>query len=195
MSSHRSRSNAVAAGIAPALVLLIASCTPTAFLNLTVPTSDFAPGMGTPVPRRLQVGFINNTAFRAIFTAGSYDPLDRNTSPTNFAQLRLEGNSSSAQIPIPCRKVLSLGDEELIRLIGINNLTVNDPRALIDGVNFSGAPLGDPLEAAATEGTAQGLTLQAGVDFNCEGLVLLTFEQDAAAPGGFRIDFAFVPDQ
>jgi len=63
------------------------------------------------------------------------------------------------------------------------------------GSNFSGAPLGDPLEAAATEGTSQGLTLQAGVDFNCEGLVLLTFEQDATAPGGFRIDFTFVPDQ
>jgi len=84
MLSRRFRSNAVVAGVALVLVPLITSCTPTAFLNLTVPTSDFAPGMGTPVPRRLQVGFINNTAFRAIFTAGSFDPLDKNTSPTNF---------------------------------------------------------------------------------------------------------------
>ena len=194
MLSRRFRSIAVVAGVALVLVPLITSCTPTAFLNLTVPTSDFAPGMGTPVPRRLQVGFINNTAFRAIFTAGSFDPLAKNTSPTNFTQLRLEANTSSAQIAIPCRKVLSVGDEELIRLIRVNGLTVNDPRALVDGVNFSGAPLGDPLEAAETEGTSQGLTLQAGVDFNGEGLVLLTFEQDATAPGGFRNDFTFVPD-
>jgi len=172
---------------------LIVSCTPTAFLNLTFPTSDFAPGTGLPMARALQVGFINNTAFRAIFTFGGYDPLDKDTSPANFGQLRLEGNSSSPQLAQPCRKVFSVGGEELVRLIGVNDLTVNDPRALLDGVNFSGAPLGDPLEAAPTEGTAQGRILQGGVDYNCEGLALFTFEQDATAPGGFRIDYTFVP--
>ncbi len=172
---------------------LIVSCTPTAFLNLTLPTSDFAQGTGFPMPRALQVGFINNTAFRAVFSFGSYDPLDKDTSPTNFGQLRLEGNSSSPQLAQPCRKVFSLGGEELVRLIGVNNLAVNDPRALLDGVNFSGAPLGDPLEAAPTEGTAQGRILQGGVDYNCEGLALFTFEQDATAPGGFRVDYTFVP--
>lgn len=183
------------AAIAIGLAASMSSCTPSILLNLTLPTSSFSPGSGAPVPRAIQVGFINNTAFRAIFTFGAYDPLDQDTSPTNFSQLRLEGNSSSAQLNQPCRKALSVGGEELIRLIGANNLTVNDARALIDGVNFSGAPLGDPLEAAPTEGTAQGRVLQGGVEYNCEGLALFTFEQDAAAPGGFRVDFTFVPDQ
>lgn len=174
------------------LAAFASSCTPTALLNISAPTSTFA-GVGFPVPRSLQVSFINNTAFRAIFTFGTYDPLDKNTVPDNFGQLRLEGNSSSAQLAQPCRKTLSVGGQELIRLIDTNDLTVNDPRALIDGVNFSGAPLGDPLEAAPTEGTAIGLDVLAGVDFTCDGLVIFTFEQDVTAPGGFRIDITFIP--
>ncbi|MCZ6682265.1 MAG: hypothetical protein O7B26_03715 [Planctomycetota bacterium] len=179
--------------LAVALAVLMTSCTPTALLNISAPTSVFGPA-GVPVPRGYQVSFINNTAFRAIFTSGAYDPLDKNTSPINFGQLRLEGASTSGQLTQPCRKTFSVGGAELIRLITVTDLPVNDPRALINGVNFSGAPLGDPLEAEPTEGTALGLTILAGVDFNCMGIMLFTFEQDATAPGGFRIDFSFLPN-
>lgn len=185
--------NSVKSILTAALAVFTASCTPTALLNISAPTSVFG-AQGSPVPRGVQVSFINNTAFRAIFTFGSYNPLDQNTMPQNFGQLRLEGASTSAQLAQPCRKTFSVGGQELIRLIDINDLPVNDPRALIDGVNFSGAPLGDPLEAAPTEGAALGLDIQAGVDFNCAGLMLFTFEQDATAPGGFRIDFSFIPN-
>lgn len=187
-------------------VFVAMSCSTTALLNNTSPTSNFAPGLGIPTPRTISVGFINNTPFRAIFTFGAYDQLDENTIPQNFGQLRLEGNTSSAQIAQPCRKTFSVGGEELIRLIELNRnsplITVNDPAALVDGVNFSGAPLGDPLEAEPTEGTALGLVRLVGVDFTCErtdirqvtgtGVLIFTFEQDAAAPGGFRIDYSFV---
>jgi len=169
------------------------SCTPTSFLNLTAATSTLVGPLGQATPRRLDFAFINNTPFRAIFTFGGYDPLDKDTDPSGFGQLRLEGNSNSAQLVQACRKTFSVGGEELIRLIETSDLAVNDPRALVDGVNFSGAPLGDPLEAVATEGTAEGVTLAAGVDFACETLIVFSFEQDATAPGGFRIDFVVVP--
>lgn len=169
------------------------TCTPSAFLNLTASTSNLVGPLGLPTPKRLDLVFINNTPFRAIFTFGGYDPLDQNTLPLGFGQLRLEGNSTSASLVQNCRKTFSVGGEELIRLIENSPLNVNDPRALVDGVNFSGAPSGDPLAAVATEGTAEGLVLRAGVDFECETLVIFTFEQDAAAPGGFRIDFQVIP--
>ncbi len=187
------------------LALPMASCTPQAGAVLTSPTSDFGAN-GVIVPRAIQVGFVNNTPFRAIFSFGSYDPLDKETVPTNSGQIRLEGNTSSAQIAQPCRKAFSVGDPELIRLIDENKrnpaLTITDERAVIDGINFSGAPAGDPLAAEPTEGTALGRVVQNGLDFTCErvdildvtgtGLLLFTFEEDATAPGGFRIDFQFV---
>jgi hypothetical protein len=184
------------------------SCTTNALQNLSSPTSDFSLPNGRPQPRTLSVGFINNTPFRAIFTFGSYDQLDDTTIPTNFGQLRLEGNTSSAVIPQPCKKTFSVGGDELIRLINKNKnsptINITDPQALVNGVNFSGAPLGDPLEAEPTEGKSVGSVKEAGIDYACtrssiqqltgKGLVLFTFVQDAAAPGGFRTDFSFVPN-
>jgi hypothetical protein len=171
---------------------LVLACTPTALLNVSAPTSTFIGPVGQIVPRPLQVVFINNTGFRAIFTFGSYDQLNEETSPTGFGQLRLEANTTSTQQTQPCRKTFSVGGEELKRLIEVRDLDVTDPRALVDGVNFSGAPLGDPLEAEPTEGTAQGLVARAGVDFDCESLLIFRLEQDAMAPGGFRIDLDVV---
>lgn len=191
--------------VAACIVAGLMACTPTSLFNNLAARSDFGAG-GNPVPRAIQVGFINNTPFRAIFTAGSVDQLNNDALPTNFVQLRLEGNSTTAQIPQPCRGVYSVGGAELVRLIELNRnspaINITDNAALITGVNFSAAALGDPLEAEPTEGTAVGLDSLVGVDFTCErtdirqttgtGLILYTFEQDAMAPGGFRIDFTFV---
>jgi len=159
-----------------------------------------------PTPRTLLVGFINNTPFRAIFTFGTYDQLNKNALPTGFGQLRVEGNTASAQISQPCRKTFSLGGAELIQLIEVNKdsplITITDPAALVVGVNFSSAPAGDPLAAEPTEGTAEPVVLLNGVAFTClrtnirettgTGLLLFTFEQDASAPGGFVANFSFV---
>ncbi len=183
----------------------LATCSPAALGPLASPTADFAPG-GQIVERTLQVGFVNNTNFRAIFTYGAYNPLDKDTIPTFFGQLRLEGNTSSAQIPQPCRATYSVGGDELIRLVNLHesnpSITVADTRALVRGIYFSGAPLGDPLEAEPTEGTALASVQILGVDFTCErtdvtnpvgtGLLIFTFEQDATAPGGFRVDYSFI---
>jgi hypothetical protein len=189
------------------LLALIGSCTQNGFLNLISAGSDFSPPFGEPVPRVMSVGFINNTPFRAIFTFGGYDQLDQDGLPIGFGQIRVEGNTSSPQIAQPCRKTFSVGGDELILRIERNRedpvLVITDEAALVNGVNFSGAPLGDPLEAEPTEGTAEGMDRLIGVDFTCErtdirqnsgtGLLLFTFVEDAASPGGFRIDYQFVP--
>ncbi|MBI5762707.1 MAG: hypothetical protein HZA51_04195 [Planctomycetes bacterium] len=192
--------------IATLVVIVSDSCTPNALQNINAITSDFVGPSGSPTPRALQVGFINNTPFRAIFTFGSYDQLNKDTLPTGFGQLRLEGNTASAQVVQPCRKTFSLGGDELIQMIDENRndpaINITDERALVRGVNFSGAAIGDPLAAEPTEGTAEPRLFLNGVDFSCvrtdirqttgTGLLLFTFEQDATAPGGFRIDFSFM---
>lgn len=188
------------------LCLFAGSCSTSALLNAWAPASDFVAGQVDPVPRAIQVGFINNTPYRAIFTYGAYDQLDQESIPTAFGQLRLEGNTASAQVAQPCRETFSVGGDELIRLLEANqnssSINITDPRALVRGVYFSNAPLGDPLEAEPTEGTADGRLVLNGIDFSCRrtnieastgtGLLLFTFVQDAAAPGGFRIDYSFV---
>ena len=195
------------ATIAATAAIGVTACTPTALFNVPAATSDFSRQLGgLPTPRAIQVGFVNNTPYRAIFTFGAYDQYDQETIPTGFSQLRLEGNTSSAQVTQPCRQTFSVGGAELVRLLNENeddpSIDITDRRALVGGVNFSGAPLGDPLEAEPTEGTAEGLVLLSGVDFTCArtdirdttgtGLLIFTFEQDAAAPGGFRIDYSFI---
>jgi len=182
-----------------------AGCNVNALQSLTAPTSDLLPG-GNIADRALTVGFVNNSAARAIFTFGSFNPLDQDGVPTGFGQLRLEANTASAQFNIPCRRIVSVGGPQLIALIEDNQtnpaINVTDDNALINGVNFSTAPLGDPLEAAPTEGTALGIDLTVGVDFTCSradinditgtGLVIFTLDEDAAAPGGFSISFQFI---
>ena len=98
----------------------ITSCSTDALFTLTAATSDFSPGVGAPTPRTISVGFVNNTPYRAIFTYGAYDHLDKESIPTNFGQLRLEGNTASAQIPQPCRQTFSVGGDALITLIQEN---------------------------------------------------------------------------
>lgn len=205
--SKRPLNKPVLIGLFLTACALAHSCaTESALFGNLAATSSFSAPSGALANRAMQVGFINNTPFRAIFTFGAYNPLDEETIPSSFGQLRLEGNSSSPQAAQPCRKTFAVGGEELVRLIELNRenpgINITDERALVRGVNFSSAPLGDPLEAEPTEGTAQQLVVTAGNDFTCErtdirqtigtGLLLFTFEQDAAAPGGFRIDFTFI---
>jgi len=166
--------------VALSLAALVSSCTPSAFLNLTVTRRN-----------NIQIGFVNNTPFRANFTFGGYDVLDKATVPV-FGQLRVEGNTTATTQTQACRRTFSLGGEELIRLITVQNLTVNDQPALHKDIFFSSAPANDPLAAAPTEGTANALVLQDGVDFQCSGVLTFAFEQDATAPGGFRVDYIFI---
>jgi hypothetical protein len=60
---------------------------------------------------------------------------------------------------------------------------------LKDTIGFTGAPFGDPQANVPTQGTAQGVTRYLGPDYLLNGMLIFTFVQDAAAEGGFRIDF------
>lgn len=160
--------------------VLVSSCTPSAFLTLTATRRG-----------NIQIGFVNNTAFRANFTFGGYDPQDQATVPV-FGQLRVAGNTTAATQTQACRRVFSIGGAELIRLISVQNLTVNDAPVLHTDVYFSSAPAGDPLAASPTEGYAVATVIQDGLDYQCSGVLTFSFVQDAAAPGGFRTDYTFI---
>ena len=82
--------------------------------------------------------------------------------------------------------------------------------AYFSGLGLSSTLLPGVLWAKMQETGAEAITLTmvtdslklSGVDFTCArtdirettgtGLLLFTFVEDAAAPGGFRIDFSFV---
>lgn len=140
------------------------------------------------------IGFVNNTAARAVFTFGGYEPLNETTDPT-FGQLRLEAGTSSAQITQVCRRTFSIGGADLIRLVQSSGQSINDTKALVNGVNFSTAPTTDPLGTEPTAGKAAALTLLQGDDYLCAGLLLFSFDADPSAAGGFRITYRFIPEK
>lgn len=141
--------------------------------------------------------FINNTPFRASFSLGAFDSLDRNPpGAVSFQQLQIEANSSVAPITLPCRRDVAIGTQELLdRVIDTNSTGANFNRdAFLVGVAFSSAPLDSPGNALPTDGTAKDRNVRLGVNYSCEDQLIFTFEQDDTAPGGFRIDYNVIPD-
>ncbi len=170
------------------------SCTPTAFLNNTASLGGTTPGGRG----NIQVQFINNTPFRAIFTFGAYDPQNSSFSP-DFGQFfvdpdpanRLEGNSSSAVITLTCARALSVGGDRLIQLIKDLGLEA-EAEALEPGISFSDAPLDSDDADQPTAGRTTGVVTLQGVEFQCESLLVYTFELDSTQASGFRIDLQVI---
>jgi hypothetical protein len=142
--------------------------------------------------------FINNTPFRASFSFGAFDSLDRQPpGAVSFQQLLLEANTSNAPVTLPCRRDVAIGTQELLDRALDTNATsgANFNRdAFLVGVAFSSAPIGSPGAALPTDGTAKDRNVRLGVDYTCEDQLIFTFEVDDTAPGGFRIDFNVIPD-
>jgi len=166
------------------------------FLNNTASLGGTVPGERGSV----QVGFINNTPFRAIFTFGTYDPQDQNSVPEfdQFqvdadATLRLEGNSSSAIFTFTCGRVVGVGDSGLIARIQStdavrsNGEDINST-ALEAGIAFSDRPLDDPDADQPTAGRSDSTTTLHGTEYQADSLLIYTFEVDANEPDGFRIN-------
>ena len=112
-------------------------------------------------------------------------------------QLLLEAGNTSAPVTAPCRRQAAVGTQEYVdRVIDTDadNTPSFVPEALSINVNFSSAPLDSDLAAIPTEGTAEGVEVQLGVDFTCNDQIIFTFVQDPDAPGGFRIDFEVLAD-
>ncbi len=184
--------------VAVVLAIGLGGCGET-FLNLTASLGgSTAGGRGT-----LRVLLINNTPHRAVLTAGTFDPEDRDTRPdiVQFAlddfHTVLEGDGDSGMLTITCGRVFGIGSPELLGFTG-DNLNPADivDEALVDGVQFYSVPDGEDAAGDPTlAGSAAPFEALVGVDFACESLLIIRFESNDAGGDGFRIDFETVPSE
>lgn len=158
---------------------------------------NISPNVYTPLTDPTTFAVINATPYRAVFTLGAYDNLDQKSVP-QFTTVLLESQANDptnlgtfSRQTSSCRRALSVGSEELLKLIkdqGLDTSTsVTNKGALITGVNFSDAPVGGADETNPTQGTAEPLTVLQGVDYPCGSFVIFRMEQDSTAPGGFKV--------
>lgn len=153
---------------------------------------------------QVRVILINNTPFRAVFTIGTFDALDRFSEP-DFEQFglkdrerHLDGNSTSPILSIQCGGVFSVGGSRMLDLIERNRpdaTTIDE--ATVEGVRLYELP-SDATDGADAEPVLQGqapaLEALIGEDFACGSILVLYFEFDDADPGNsFRIDFRVIP--
>ena len=171
---------------AAALLALAAGCNSTLFLNLTKEKT------GT-----INVQFVNDTPYRAIFTIGAWDAWE-NEGAITIQQRRIGGNTTPAAFTMPCTRNLAIGTENMVERVLVtktDQTTTNfDPEAFDVVVRFSRGAEGTPTAGLPTEGTAGGIELLLGVDYSCADTIVFTFVQDPDAPGGFRIDRTVVRD-
>lgn len=186
--SRRVASRWTCLGLAALAVTIGGSCTGTLFDNQT------AVRRGT-----IAVQFINSTPFRASFSFGTYDQLDRNPpGQVTLEQLRLDGNATSDIVDVPCRRLMAIGTQAYVDRVVATKTDQNTPgfdaEAFSTDVNFSSAAADSPGAGLPTQGTADGIERLLGVDFSCSDLLIYTFVEDPNAVGGFRIDFQVIVD-
>lgn len=152
----------------------------------------------------VQISFINNTPFRAVFTFATYDQTDPSSKP-DFLQfgndpdgLVLEGDSTSPVGALDCARVFSVGGPRLSALIADNLPDASvDEEALIEGVEFFSIPEVGSGETPApvSQGKSPPFEALLGVDFPCNALLIVRFEIDDLGPAPFRVDFELIPSQ
>lgn len=171
-------------------------CDVDTFLNSTASLGGNTPGSRG----NIRIGFINHTPFRAVFTYGTYDPQNPDFQP-RFRQFfidasasnRLEGNSDSPIVTLTCARAVSLGGAEFIQRLKDANLVASaSEEALEPGIAFSDRPLDDPQAGQATAGRAPAVLTLQGAEFQCDSLLLYTFELDDTQPSGFRVDLQVI---
>lgn len=164
--------------------------------NLTAPLGgDVAGGRG-----RVQIVFINNTPYRAVFTFATYDQTNPSSEP-DFRQfshdesgLILEGDSTSPIGALDCGRVFSIGGARMLALITENLPDAPQAdEAFIEGVEFFSIPDGDSAAAPVSQGKAPPFEALLGVDFPCNALLIIRFEVDDLGPTPFRVDFEVIP--
>ena len=188
-----------AVGLVATLLLLSGGCTADTFRNQTASRGgELAGGSGN-----IDVIFINNTPHRAVFTYGTYNNTDQFAAPTggqfvgDAGGATLEGNTFAEAVVLPCDRVFSIGDSELLRLIHENVdeavFETLDPDVLVEGVAFSSAALEEENADLATEGFAPAVRALLGVDFPCGSVLIIRFEIADLGPAPFRADFEIIP--
>ncbi len=146
----------------------------------------------------VQVLFINNTPYRAVFAVGTYDQTDPSSEP-DFSQfghdedgLILEGDESSPIGSLECARVFSVGGPRMLALIE-DNLPDADllEEAVVEGVHFF--DVSDEAAEPVLQGTAPAFEALLGVDFPCNALLIIYFEFDDLAADPFRVEFELIP--
>ncbi|MGE3181470.1 MAG: hypothetical protein AB7N71_07565, partial [Phycisphaerae bacterium] len=125
--------------------------------------------------------FINNTRYRAIFSFGTYDPLDKSPGSILIQQNRVEAQTTTGFTALNCRRAAVVGTQELIERgleADFDNGNNFDDEAFTAVVNFSSAPLGSTSEGLPTQGTAVGRTVVIGSEFDCRDRGSCTFGDD-----------------
>jgi len=155
---------------------------------------------GDTVGGRGAVGvvFINNTPYRAVFTAGSYDQTDQFAVP-DFEQFGLvddefplEGESQTAVLEFRCARVFGVGSSNLHLLMEQNLQDVElIESARIEGVEFFAEEGGTQV----SQGLAPPLEVLLGTDFPCEGLLIFRLELDDVGDSPFRVDYQVVASE
>ncbi len=172
-------------GLALVFVLLTGGC-----------PNDFVAHLIEERAGQVSIIIINNTPYRASFTLGGYDALDRNPPiEPELEQPRVEALTSTSPISLNCVRHIAIGTEDLVeRVLATDGHLESgfDDDAFSEFVNFSSAPIDDPAAALPTVGTAEGREVRLGVDYACGDELIFTFEEDATAAGGFRIDYEVV---
>ena len=169
------------------------------FLNQTASLG----GQSAVQPGTIGVLFINNTPYRAVFTAGSFDQMNQFTQPDieQFGsaddEFPLAGDSQTSILDFRCARVFSIGSPALRQLIEENLPDVDlVESALVEGVEFF-AVQGEALEdeTLVSKGFAPAREVLLGVDFPCNGLLIFRFEFDDIGDSPFRIDFQVIPSE
>ncbi len=172
--------------LAAGLALLAAGCSGALILNLTEESQ-----------RNVTVRLINNTPFRAIFTIGAFDDLDRDPpGDVSFQQLRIEGGTSQAPLTFSCFRDIAIGTQKLLdRIVDTSSNTAAnfDDEAFVLGASFSSAPQGSPGEGQPDSGSVDPLVVRLGPDYTCDDQLIFTFEQNP--DGSFRIDYEVLRDR
>jgi hypothetical protein len=155
--------------------------------------NDFIANLTEEQSGRVSIIIINNTAYRASFTLGGYDALVLNPpAAPELQQQRIEAMTTTDPIALNCARNIAIGTAELVeRVIETEGHLEDDfdDDAFSEFVNFSSAPVGDVAAALPTVGTAAGRAVRLGVDYGCGDQLIFTFQQDATAEGGFRIEY------
>lgn len=170
----------VLAGLALAC---LASCTTGDFLtslyNNTASLGGEEPGQRGAV----QIGFINNTDYWAVFTYGLFDPQDETHNVLQYQQFTLDpdsslvGNTSSPTQVFTCARAIDLGTSRLLTAISEKGLQATldtlaagkdeDGDGVPDGgIFFYNAKLGEDPPAEPV-GTAQPVSVAQGAEFAC----------------------------
>ena len=190
--------------LAAGLVSTLACGVPTFLTNYTTSLGGDTPGgRGT-----INAVVVNNTPFFASFTIGAYDQLNDAQTMTGFDPAApaanadyyqffadpafpqyqpMERNTTSLTFGFTCARAVSLGDRGLIQAIRERD-TEAKTATLQEGITFSDKLPTDPTAQKFTiNGVANQVQLL-GVNYQCESLVVFTFEPDDTQPFGVRID-------